>query len=241
MITADHLSSPRSIKGIPYEHHGIYIGKRKVIHYSGFSNGLGSKPDGEICEASVKEFESGEGSQVVRYTRSFAPEEVLRRAHSCLGECDYNLVRNNCEHFAVWCKTGRLVSHQCDRVVRTASLVPIDLVKAPVLLTSIWADVKAIGTVIDRHRRLRRGLRAEERRLRSEAERRLTELRLELSLRVAELRRRLRQRDAEAASAVHVMHERNRELVALLRTLRDHTTPNALPLVRSINTLLELT
>ena len=37
-----------------------------------------------------------------------------------LGEEKYNLVTNNCEHFAMWCKTGESVSGQVKQIVRFA-------------------------------------------------------------------------------------------------------------------------
>lgn len=36
----------------------------------------------------------------------FSPEETVARAYSRLGERNYNLLTNNCEHFAIWCKTN---------------------------------------------------------------------------------------------------------------------------------------
>ena len=36
----------------------------------------------------------------------YSPEETVRRAESHLNEEGYNLLWNNCEHFALWCKTG---------------------------------------------------------------------------------------------------------------------------------------
>lgn len=42
----------------------------------------------------------------------FSPEETVERAKSRLGEDKYSLVFNNCEHFAIWCKTGVHESHQ---------------------------------------------------------------------------------------------------------------------------------
>ena len=42
----------------------------------------------------------------------FSAEETIRRAKERLGEEKYNLVTNNCEHFAMWCKTGESVSGQ---------------------------------------------------------------------------------------------------------------------------------
>ena len=42
----------------------------------------------------------------------YSPEETMARARSRIGEEKYNLAMNNCEHFAIWCKTGVHESHQ---------------------------------------------------------------------------------------------------------------------------------
>ncbi|MCE9979674.1 MULTISPECIES: lecithin retinol acyltransferase family protein [Leclercia] len=42
----------------------------------------------------------------------FSPDEVVERARKEIGEQQYSLLFNNCEHFAVWCKTGLLESEQ---------------------------------------------------------------------------------------------------------------------------------
>ena len=47
----------------------------------------------------------------------FSPEETIERAKSRLGESSYNFTRNNCEHFALWCKTGISFSRQVDMVL----------------------------------------------------------------------------------------------------------------------------
>lgn len=49
----------------------------------------------------------------------YSPEETVERAKSQLGEGDYNLVFNNCEHFAVWCKTGVHESSQVQRFIES--------------------------------------------------------------------------------------------------------------------------
>lgn len=36
----------------------------------------------------------------------YTPEETIARARSRIGETKYRLITNNCEHFAMWCKTG---------------------------------------------------------------------------------------------------------------------------------------
>jgi hypothetical protein len=47
---------------------------------------------------------------------------TLRRAMGRLGEQNYNLLFNNCEHFAHWCKTGRHRSSQVEDWLHTGSL-----------------------------------------------------------------------------------------------------------------------
>ena len=48
----------------------------------------------------------------------FTPEETVERAKSRLGETKYNLALNNCEHFAIWCKTGISESYQVKAVLK---------------------------------------------------------------------------------------------------------------------------
>jgi hypothetical protein len=47
---------------------------------------------------------------------------TLQRALGRLGEQRYNLIFNNCEHFAHWCKTGRHRSAQVEGWLQTGSL-----------------------------------------------------------------------------------------------------------------------
>jgi len=96
-----------------YEHYGIYIGDNKVIHYNSLD---GTMRSAEISEGDMsKNFPSGKyfvldfGSNV-----KFSSEDTVKRAESRLGENNYNLITNNCEHFAVWCKTDNAVSYQID-------------------------------------------------------------------------------------------------------------------------------
>jgi len=42
----------------------------------------------------------------------YTPEEAIERAMSLLGESEYSLLFNNCEHFAFWAKTG---SKECNQ------------------------------------------------------------------------------------------------------------------------------
>lgn len=47
----------------------------------------------------------------------YSPEETVQRAYKRLGESSYNLITNNCEHFAIWCKTGISESHQVNDIL----------------------------------------------------------------------------------------------------------------------------
>lgn len=38
--------------------------------------------------------------------KCFSPDEVVQRARRKLGDEKYSLLTYNCEHFAMWCKTG---------------------------------------------------------------------------------------------------------------------------------------
>lgn len=47
----------------------------------------------------------------------YSGDETVARARSKLGEGGYNLALNNCEHFAVWCKTGVKDSSQVNNIL----------------------------------------------------------------------------------------------------------------------------
>lgn len=105
-----HLISPR----VGYHHHGIYIGNKKIIHYSG----LGDRVNGGPVEITTLENFRDDGSYRIRHhERRFSAEETIKRAMSRLGENSYCIVTNNCEHFANWCVTGENVSKQVTNVL----------------------------------------------------------------------------------------------------------------------------
>lgn len=71
----------------------------------------------------------------------YSPKETVERAKSRLGEDKYNLAFNNCEHFAVWCKTGLKESSQVDELWKVfwagkTKIVDTDLKKHRILALS---------------------------------------------------------------------------------------------------------
>jgi hypothetical protein len=113
MTAADHLQVPRQ-HGL-FLHHGIDLGDGSVAHY------LEGR---EILRSPLAEFSRGEPVTEVSYAEgSCSPVGVtLRRAMGRLGEQNYNLLFNNCEHFAHWCKTGRHRSAQVENWLPNAML-----------------------------------------------------------------------------------------------------------------------
>lgn len=98
-----HLTTPR--RG--YNHHGVYAGRGRVVHYAGLS---GFWQCGPVEEVPLSRFVNGHPLRIVDHLESnYSPEEIVRRARSRLGEKDYRLLTNNCEHFCNWCLNG--VSH----------------------------------------------------------------------------------------------------------------------------------
>jgi hypothetical protein len=96
-----------------YTHCGIYAGAGLVVHYSGLSNSLRRGP---IELVSLETFAGGhevwiEPTPCARY----AGWHAVTRALSRLGEDQYRLVTNNCEHFCAWCLDGEARSRQVER------------------------------------------------------------------------------------------------------------------------------
>ncbi len=126
-----------------YEHYAVYIGNNEIIHYSGHEDDFSEKPT--IRKAPIKDFfnnankffvldfpqEYGTPVKIhstvpanISFSEKkaidyhlYSPEETVLRAKSRIGEDKYSLIFNNCEHFAIWCKTGISESHQINRII----------------------------------------------------------------------------------------------------------------------------
>jgi hypothetical protein len=96
-----------------YTHHGVYVGGGRVVHYSGLS---GLWQCGPVEDVSLYRFAADRSVTIVDHNRSpYSPQEIVRRARSRVGESDYRLLTNNCEHFCNWCVCGISRSTQVER------------------------------------------------------------------------------------------------------------------------------
>ena len=151
MASADHLRVPRQ-HGL-FVHHGIDLGDGTVAHY------LEGR---QILRSTLQDFSLGQTIASVSYPPGSCspPGVTLARALGRLGEQRYNLIFNNCEHFAHWCKTGRHRSAQVEGWLHTGSLgalalgqmVPAALLAGVRLL--LRQDLRLDGLPIDQGREL---------------------------------------------------------------------------------------
>jgi hypothetical protein len=100
-----------------YQHYGVYIGDNKVIHFAPYEGEEISPENGIIHETSLEKFLNGRELQIAQDIDSkYSEGEIINRANSRIGEKGYDLLTNNCEHFARWCVTGENVSYQIDNL-----------------------------------------------------------------------------------------------------------------------------
>ena len=96
------------------EHYGIFDGDRGVYHFQG-----SSPSEASIRWTTLSEFANGGKVRVCSfYDKKYSGSEIVNRAASKIGTDfgGYNLVTNNCEHFATWCATGVRQSMQIGHV-----------------------------------------------------------------------------------------------------------------------------
>ena len=127
----DHIYAYRKLGA--YQHHGIYIGinsggEHTVVHFTGTGGGLNSKSTAAITKSPLKDFKGWShmlrlvcyGADIKEMKRKYSgttqtleslPSQVVVATAEYYAEhpsewSDYNLIDNNCEMFALYCKTG---------------------------------------------------------------------------------------------------------------------------------------
>ena len=117
MAKGDHLA----VYCGAYSHHAVDLGDGRVVQ---FGSGIGGRTNPRIEVVGKSVFAQGNRPRLVNTPTIYRSDEIVERALSRLGEQEYSLLSNNCEHFVNWCRTGHAESRQVNRVVeRTASAV----------------------------------------------------------------------------------------------------------------------
>lgn len=121
-VMGDHIRVKR-MHGI-YTHHGIYVSDNEVIHFTGTDDdSIMDSSKNKVISSDLNFFLKGGELEVKEYTDEefqdlYAPDQIVAYARSCLGDGDYNVIFNNCEHFANVCTLGRFRSHQVERLLQ---------------------------------------------------------------------------------------------------------------------------
>jgi len=106
-----------------YRHCGIYEGDGNVIHFAAPEGSEINMENAVIHRTTLEHFKEGCPVKVIGIKGGFSAEETIRRARSRLGERGYDFTANNCDHFAVWCKTGQHRSLQVEGIKATLNAI----------------------------------------------------------------------------------------------------------------------
>jgi hypothetical protein len=138
-----------------YDHHGIHIGDGTVVHFTQQRSSRGLS----VCRDAIEDFAAGRQVEVVCYPPGAAlhPDQTCVIALSGIGSCGYHLVTNNCEHLAVFCKTGSKKSSQVRDAVerrwrysRYGIIHPALLLAGPLVEVAIRAAKHSYDAIVTR-------------------------------------------------------------------------------------------
>lgn len=113
-------------------HFGVYVSDDEIIQFGLAPSARPTLSDSEVvvCASGIDEFLCGGFLEVAELDRKelkhrIAPEETVSQARSRLGEGGYNILYNNCEHFATECVLGSRSCSQTDNVREFFKKLPI--------------------------------------------------------------------------------------------------------------------
>lgn len=141
----DQIRTPRW--GGLYYHHGVYVGSNKVLHSLG-DPWLGlSKPQCKIQIDTLQKFTKNlPGSvQIVCRGRQFENGDFTKHT----GVMDYNILVNNCEHFASFVCTGESRSTQSNRFMFILIILISILFPKTAISTTIGIAILNNGAVFN--------------------------------------------------------------------------------------------
>lgn len=124
-----------------YSHFGVYVGNGQVVHFSAGNNGELNPRKAKIMLTFLQYFENG--GQSKRCNRNpferDSNKDIAQRALSLVGTKfgGYNLITNNCEHFARFCENRIRFSDQVHTVVSIAAIVFVQFFVKNIYLMSI--------------------------------------------------------------------------------------------------------
>ncbi|XP_063414030.1 phospholipase A and acyltransferase 3-like [Mytilus trossulus] len=126
---------------ILYSHWAVYAGNEQVIHMTGNGpEGVVASDSGHSfsiagksfakCVVKIENFWKVVANGIAKKNNKkdeenmpFRGRDIVRRALDMIGPIEYNLLWQNCEHFASWCRYDKKMSAQVDKVKAVRTLV----------------------------------------------------------------------------------------------------------------------
>ena len=118
-VFGDHIRVNRGL----YSHHVIYANDDCVIHFAPPNNtGEIDPANALVVMTNLADFLNGGLLEVRTFSleetkQKRSPQDIINYAFSRVGEGGYNIISNNCEHFANDCLFGKKKSNQVDSVL----------------------------------------------------------------------------------------------------------------------------
>lgn len=113
------------VKVGPIDHYGVFVSEQEVIQFGHPRRDLTAanpKEDIRVFASSAAEFAAGgmvetAEMNLAEQLRRHPRRKTIALARSRIGENGYDILHNNCEHFANWCVFGKSVCSQTDQIV----------------------------------------------------------------------------------------------------------------------------
>ena len=104
-------------------HYGVYVSPDEVIQFGLAPNRRAGQRDADVrvLPTSLADFQNGVACEAAVFDPEETathptPVEAVAAARRRIGEGNYHIIYNNCEHFAYECVTGKKYSEQVDGV-----------------------------------------------------------------------------------------------------------------------------
>ena len=136
MAAGDHFFIWRTARGVPFQHHAIDLGDGTVVHFTDGTGGVagpsGNRDSFAILRTPMTDVVplGHERFYVVRHRNTLPTDQIVSRAISQVGRSGYDLVFDNCEHFAMWCVLDRRESRQISVVYERLTSIGVKTVAA---------------------------------------------------------------------------------------------------------------
>ena len=135
-----------------YLHYGVYVGNKKVIHFATEDFDDNTWAHAKIIQTSIEDFAHGADVYIEKERKGARRDidtVIYAKAHLGSGLNSYDLVTNNCEHFANMCKYGKKKSYQISRILSKFRspfgwLIPITFVEHYVYNNIIKEDCQKV-------------------------------------------------------------------------------------------------